>query len=203
MISPAGVDLIVAHEGCPPRPYWPGGASGVTLGVGYDLGHHSAEELQEDWIEPGRISIPDLATEHALLRCVGKRGGAAAALVSTVRGCRIEEADAREVFEERSVPKYEAQTRAAFPGVEALPLDAYSALVSLVFNRGPGMGNPNNPDDWDRRREMREIRDLVPTGDLAGIAAAIRSMKRLWEGKNLDGLLRRREDEAKLVERVA
>jgi GH24 family phage-related lysozyme (muramidase) len=46
---------------------------------------------------------------------------------------------------------------------------------------------------------MLAIRDLVARGDLAGIAAQIRSMKRLWEGKGLDGLLRRRDDEAALV----
>ena len=31
------------------------------------------------------------------------------------------------------------RTRAAFPGVDALPADAQGALVSLVYNRGPGM----------------------------------------------------------------
>lgn len=34
----------------------------------------------------------------------------------------------------------------------------------------------------------------------AGIAAEIISMKRFWQGKGLDGLLHRRDDEAKLVQ---
>jgi GH24 family phage-related lysozyme (muramidase) len=52
----------------------------------------------------------------------------------------------------------------------------------------------------DRRREMRAIRDAVADEDLQEIADQLRSMKRLWEGKNLDGLLTRREAEAQLVE---
>ena len=74
-----------------------------------------------------------------------------------------------------------------------MPPDAQGALVSLVFNRGPGM-------DGDRRREMRAVRDAVARKDLREIAGQIRAMKRLWEGQGLDGLLRRRDAEADLVE---
>jgi GH24 family phage-related lysozyme (muramidase) len=52
----------------------------------------------------------------------------------------------------------------------------------------------------NRRREMRAIRDAVPRGNLPEIAAQLRSMKRLWERQGLDGLLKRREAEARLVE---
>ena len=52
----------------------------------------------------------------------------------------------------------------------------------------------------DSRVEMRNIRVLVPKKDYKGIANEIRKMKRLWEGKGMDGLLKRREAEAKLVE---
>jgi GH24 family phage-related lysozyme (muramidase) len=51
-----------------------------------------------------------------------------------------------------------------------------------------------------RRAEMRAVRDAVAVQDLAEIAAQLRAMKRLWEGQGLDGLLRRREAEAQLVE---
>ena len=52
----------------------------------------------------------------------------------------------------------------------------------------------------DRRREMRAIARAVARGDVAEIARQIRAMKRLWVGKGLDGLLKRREGEAALVE---
>jgi len=56
----------------------------------------------------------------------------------------------------------------------------------------------NSPED--RRREMRAIRAAAAAGDLAEIAAQLRAMKRLWEGKGLGGLITRREEEAQLVE---
>ena len=52
----------------------------------------------------------------------------------------------------------------------------------------------------DSRLEMRDIKLLVPKRDYRGIAEELRKMKRIWEGKGLDGLLARREAEAKLVE---
>jgi GH24 family phage-related lysozyme (muramidase) len=52
----------------------------------------------------------------------------------------------------------------------------------------------------DSRREMRAVRDAVADGNLQEIADQIRAMKRLWEGKGLDGLLKRRDAEADLVE---
>jgi GH24 family phage-related lysozyme (muramidase) len=47
---------------------------------------------------------------------------------------------------------------------------------------------------------MRNIRDLIPKKDYKGIAKELRKMKRIWQGKGLDGLLERRDAEAKLVE---
>jgi GH24 family phage-related lysozyme (muramidase) len=51
----------------------------------------------------------------------------------------------------------------------------------------------------DSRREMRAVRDAVANGDLQEIANQLRAMKRIWEGKGLDGLLKRRDAEADLV----
>ena len=57
----------------------------------------------------------------------------------------------------------------------------------------------------DSRREMRAIRDEVakPYPNLHAIAGEIRAMKRLWIGKGEDGLLVRREAEARLVDGAA
>jgi len=66
-------------------------------------------------------------------------------------------------------------------------------LVSIAFNRGTSTKGPS-------RVEMVNIRNLVANKDYKGIAKEIRSMKRLWEGKGLDGLLKIREQEAKMVE---
>jgi GH24 family phage-related lysozyme (muramidase) len=78
-----------------------------------------------------------------------------------------------------------------------LPAEVQGALVSLVYNRGSSM--IDKPGD-DRRKEMRAIRDAVAVGNLRKIADQLRSMKRLWQGQSLGGLIARREAEADLVE---
>ena len=50
---------------------------------------------------------------------------------------------------------------------------------------------------------MRKINELLagePPYELARIARELRAMKRIWEGKGLNGLITRREREARLVE---
>ena len=80
----------------------------------------------------------------------------------------------------------------AFPGV------VQGALLSLVFNRGTSL-------EGGRREEMRKIRDLLASNAsqsqiLEEIATQLRKMKSLWIGKGLDGLVIRREKEARWVE---
>jgi GH24 family phage-related lysozyme (muramidase) len=179
--------LIFDFEGIDQPSDWPGGASGITIGIGYDLGYESAGDFQKDW---QAILGADFAT---LSQVVGLKGADAQAKAPTLKAIKIKSADAEQVFLERSVPKYQALTQKAFPGVDALPADAQGALFSLVYNRGTSMNG-------DSRTEMRAIRDAVPNGDLQEIANQLRAMKRLWVGKGLDGLLKRRDAEADLVE---
>ena len=44
------------------RPTWPGFASGVTVGVGYDCGYNSAEVILQDW---RRFAQRYFCNEHA------------------------------------------------------------------------------------------------------------------------------------------
>ena len=173
------------------HPEWPGFSSGVTIGVGYDIGQSSASEFQADW---GNRLTPSVF--NRLKACVGIHGAAAKPLIAGLKDISIPWSAASAVFFAIDVPKYYRQTQQAFPGVESLPLDAQGALLSLIFNRGPGMKG-------DGRREMRAIRELVPKDDLKGIAAQLRSMERLWPskpGKPKTQLARRRDAEAKLLE---
>lgn len=181
-------NLIFEYEGIDQPSDWPGGDSGITIGLGYDLGYESAGDFQNDW-QP-LLSAGDFT---ALTQVIGLKGTDAKAKAPGLKTIKIKSSDAESVFLERSVPKYQKLTQQAFPGVDDLPADAQGALFSLVYNRGAGMNG-------DSRAEMRAIRDLVPQGDLQGIADQIRAMKRLWEGKGLDGLLKRRDAEADLVE---
>lgn len=180
--------LIFDFEGIDQPCDWPGGESGITIGIGYDLGYESLDDFEKDW-KPC-LGDTDFTT---LTQVCGLKGAQAQAKASALKTIKIKNSDAQQVFLERSVPKYQAQTQQAFPGVDNLPADAQGALFSLVYNRGTSMNG-------DSRKEMRAIRDAVPNGDLKEIANQLRAMKRLWEGKGLAGLLKRRDAEADLVE---
>lgn len=201
-LSAAGYQLILDHEvggGMPyynkalSRPTVPPGESGVTIGVGYDLRFNSASVFKSDWRE--------LPSDHnaRLARACGLTHAQSQAYVSKVRDILVEWGIAEKVFNDVTVTRFYQLAKRTFPGMEKLDPRAQAVLVSLTFNRGGSMGVLNKPS-WDSRREMRELRDLVPSGNYRAMAAVIRKMKRLWEGKGMNGLLRRREDEAKLME---
>jgi len=187
-LSPKALKLIVDHEGLNQPGAWPGASSGITIGYGYDLGYRTLMEFMRDWQDklPSRV-LQRLST------AIGKRGPDARILSPGFRDIKIPQAASMEVLRINSIPSYIAETRRVFPGVEHLPEDAQGALVSLVYNRGGSVKG-------DSRKEMRAIQVAVVKRDLKEIAKQLRAMKRLWLGKKLDGLLRRREDEAKLVE---
>lgn len=191
-ISQAARDLILEMEGFSGRPDWPGGQSGVTIGFGYDLGYVTVDQFESDW---GELLGVDASVR--LKGAIGLRALRARNRIENLSAVRIARNAAEQVFATRTLPLYELRTALAFPGVQALPQDARGALVSLVYNRGASMVD-HTPQD--RRREMRAIREAVAQGDLAAIAAQLRSMKRLWEGQRLGGLIARREEEAQLVE---
>ena len=152
----------------------------------------TVDQFESDWGE--RIK-PD--ARERLKAVVGLRAQRARNRIGELADLRVSRSAAMAVFDSRTLPLYELRTAQAFPGMDALPEDARGALVSLVYNRGASMLD-DSPDD--RRREMRAIRDAVAAGDLAAIAAQLRAMKRLWEGKGVGGLIARREEEARLVE---
>lgn len=173
------------------RPTWPKGQSGVTIGIGYDLGYTPRERFLGDW-----AALDDTSRDR-LAAVIGFKGAAAAARVGRLKDIRIPWNLALGVFQARTIPFWIRQTLQAFPGADALPEDAFGALVSLVFNRGPALRGKNRQDMEDI---FRILADGVQVGDQAAIAQQLREMKAIWAGRGLDGLIARREEEAKLVE---
>ena len=100
---------------------------------------------------------------------------------------------ALEVFNKRTIPRFARLTVRAYPGVETLHPHIQSANLSWVFNRGAGISSTS------RDIEKRLIRRDTPNHP-ERLPAHYRASKRIWLGKGLDGLLQRREDEARLVE---
>lgn len=167
-------------------PTWPGASSGATIGIGYDLGYNTPSGIARDWA--GILTDAEISACQSVAGIKGRSAKASAKSISFVH---VTFEEASQVFTDSTLPRFAELTRKAFPGVEKLRANAQGALLSLVFNRGSSMSG-------SRRREMREVRAHVATQDYEAIAASIRSMKRLW-GRNLSGLHKRRDAEAKLV----
>ena len=179
------------YEKCLKHPTWPAGQSGVTIGIGYDLGYNDLSQFKGDWQD--KLSAGDF---ERLTKTLGKKSGIAKAAVGAVKDISIPWDAALEVFQTNTVPRFIKTTLQAFPNADKLHPDAFGALVSLVFNRGGSVSG-------ESRREMLNIRNLIASQDYKAIAKEIKDMKRLWVGKGLDGLLTRRNEEAALIESCA
>ena len=173
------------------RPIKPGGASGVTIGIGYDLGFISLSQFREHWSD-----LLPAETMRRLEGCLGKTRNAAADALERVRDISIPYDSAITVFERSTLPKFfvELNRHIRDDVLDRLPPPCVGALVSLVFNRGASFQR-----EGDRYREMRAIREALHAGNLNVVPGLFRSMKRIWAGDpNLRGLLIRRDREADL-----
>jgi len=197
-ISQAAFDLIVREEDGSEFYYtrhyehfdWPAGASGPTVGIGYDCGYVTHSELRRDW-----AGIVSDATIAVLLPAVGLRGERAHAFVRMHRrSVTIPWNPAIAEFSTRELPKWIARVKAALPNYDLLSPDSRGALVSLAYNRGSGGFH----DPGARYSEMRAITALMAARDFDKIPDEFLSMRRLWpEGGDL---WRRRGDEAALFD---
>lgn len=197
-LSPAAESLILNAEvgsqadyDC--RPTWPGGASGVTIGIGYDLGYMGPLAVAADW----GPHLP-ATTVKRLQQVAGVKGQPASGATHALQDVSVPWDAARAVFDARDVPRTVNETIIAFPGSGSLPDDSFSALVSLVFNRG-ALISSSDPATALRRIEMAQIRDAISQDRPTDVPAYIRAMKRLWPaGTGEDGLRARRDAEAQL-----
>lgn len=192
-ISPESKALIVEHEtggrsGYVKRPEWPGGASGVTVGIGYDCGYNGRAAILSDWSD-----LPE-STRLALASTAGVKGVAAKPRAAALRWIIVPWENAEALFVRNTMPRFGTMTASAFPGITSTHGHVQGSMLSIVFNRGASMSGSS-------RTEMRNIRGHVAAGRITSIPREIRSMKRLWVGKGLPGLLRRRDAEASLIER--
>lgn len=201
--SQAAVDLIVAEEVSSKdvyikkyqRPEWPGLQSGITVGIGYDLGYSTKQRIAEDFAGHVPPAVID-----AMQPCAGVVGASARNLLPSVRQQILVPWDAAmAVFETRDMPKWENTVLRACPNSENLPADCLGAIVSIAYNRGASFTKSG-----DRYSEMRNIRTHIAAGEFEKVPAEIRHMKRLWDGSmgtRTTGLVGRREREAKLFEK--
>lgn len=169
-------------------PFWPGYSSGVTIGIGYDLGYSKEEEAVAAWSK--HMTPADL---ERLKPAIGITGPDAQKLADGLKDVKIPWSAAEAVFKDSTIPKFTAMADAALPNFRELAPDAAGALVSLVYNRGADFKSAS-----DKRAEMRNIREHMERKEYTKIPGELRAMKRLWTSK---GLQDRREAEAVLFER--
>lgn len=196
-LTAAGVTFIARAEVSSPgdyrrryqRPVWPSAASGITIGIGYDLAFVDEGRLRAEWGD--RLPSDAIARLAAV---AGARG--TSDRLARVRDIDVSLGAAVTVFIRRTLPGFLAQTRSIYPQIDELPPARRTALASLVYNRGTRLA------DRDRarqdRREMREIQALLDAGHLDAVAEQLDAMARLWDPARLPGLGRRRHSEATL-----
>ena len=177
-------------------PHYPGHASGITIGVGYDLRFNTKADFRETW---GNY-LPQEYMEE-LANDIGKKGSKSRAVELKNKGVEVPFKSAWPVFIKLTLPRFYQETESIYPSLRKLPDLCRSTLVSLVFNRGASLSGSG-------RKEMREIQKILESADdenltkeqktqmLQGIEDEILSMKRLWAPTS--GLIKRRQDEANL-----
>lgn len=196
MLSKKSIDLIIQfeiggrsyYERALQKVTWPGGASGATVGIGYDLGYNTEKQFLLDWSQGLNLNFV-----NALKPLCGLKGEKVKGMIKgEILNVRIPYNIAYDVFVSSSVPRFYKAALTIYPDMIHLNDDTQGALVSMVFNRGTSLVG-------DRRKEMKAIVELVKKQDYEGIAEEIEKSKRLWEGVGLDGLVIRREAEADLI----
>ena len=167
----------------------PGGASGPTVGIGFDGAHQTAATIRRAFA--GHPAVERMAT--VMPGAIGpERCAAARAQLADVR---VPWLTALRVFETDTLPEYVARTHRAFgPALANVTPDARGSAYATVYNRGHAMLGSRN-------REKRHIRDVcLPEGSEPCMAQQYRSMTRLWVGTPLErGLAARYEATALLA----
>jgi peptidoglycan hydrolase-like protein with peptidoglycan-binding domain len=191
-VTSPGVTFIGREEVTGPREYrrlyshpiWPTRASGITIGIGYDLSAVTRVKFEADW--------GGLLSDNAIDRL----GDVTSVRGTEKRRARVEDIEillpiAVQVFLKTMVPDHVRWTRESYPTLDTLPAARRTALVSLVFNRGRSLVG-------SRRAEMRCMHDLLAAGTPDPVADQLDAMVRLWDAETEAGVIRRRHREAVL-----
>jgi len=123
-ISPESRELIIRYEtggmaeynATLQHPEVPPGASGITIGIGYDLGYNTANQIAADW--SGVLPAPQVARLQSV---AGKTGAAARAALVRVKDIRVPWEAALKVYETRTVPRFRPFNASSWSSVASVP----------------------------------------------------------------------------------
>ena len=196
-IDPAVVALVVRWEVGSPKQYTakyqgvicPGGASGPTIGIGDDLGHHTPAEIRRRW-----GWHPDW---QRMVTGSGQTGPAACvAWKKANASIRVSYDEAIRVFAQFAWPKYQAMAERAYRnGWDDLSKWHQGGLTSNGYNRGFSFLGA-------KRTELVTIKtECVPSGDARCTATQLRASCRVWDSQPAirKGLCARRYSEADFI----
>jgi GH24 family phage-related lysozyme (muramidase) len=174
---------VHAREGHAGKPYWPGGASGVTFDPGMDLGHAQAT-LVEQLYAP-LLTAEQLAAARSVYGLQGDVAKVALDANATLQSIRFSRHQADTIFPFAAQPYWDAVVR-RFTGIaEADTLGSVqTAMLSLAYNRGAG------------NRELEVLKQPIADKDWAQVADIIGSMQ---QNHRLAGIRKRRRMEAELI----
>lgn len=168
-------------------PTVPPGDSGITIGVGFDTQFYGKSIILNWWKDLGDKNVNRIANTAGFNHIKAK------STINSIKDILISWDLATTVFNNHTIPQYYSLALRTYPGLDKLCLNAQASITSVIFNRGSSLSGP-------ARIEMRDLKDEIAKKDYAAMASSIRSMKRIWAGKDMDGLLIRRNNEAKLIE---
>jgi len=178
-------DLYWVHlkEGHNGRPYWPGGVSGVTLDPGVDLGHASAGLVEG--IYGSMLTKAQLKLLRKTFGLKGQDAKDVLAHMPELRQITISREQALGAMPFTAQPYWDG-IRDRFPALslKATPPSVQTVLLSLAYNRGI------------RNSGLELLGPLLQNDDWHSTARAI---GRMQQNHKLDGIRRRRREEAAIV----
>ncbi len=172
------------------HPEAPAGDSGITVGIGYDLGYNSEADVRSHW--NGLLANDQI---ERMVKACGLKGPKARACLSDFSDITVPWDVAMDVYRRSTMPRFGRKVLNTFPNAIETKGHAFGALFSLVYNRGESL-------QGDSRREMAAIRDLMEQRAFSKVPEQVIAMKRVWEGRaGFRGVLLRRDAEAILFKR--
>ena len=177
------LDWIHSFEGHAGKPYWPGGASGITLDAGFDLGY--ADESLFMALYAKHLTH---ARRQACLDAMGTKGRDAYEYLrksEVLQNVNISFKMAQGVFPHIAA-SYWGSLLTRFPALvqDEVPDAVQTVMLSLAINRGPG-----NPD-------LKRLRLPLASGDWKEIGTLVEEMQ---QDHDLRGIQKRRREEGAYI----
>jgi hypothetical protein len=158
-------DLTESH------PTIPAEGSGITIGIGYDLGQVSPAQFESDWGD-----LLDKET-MARLRPYVQNPNPTQADLAQLNGIKIPWDAATKEFEQRTLPQAIQDTSAIYPQLDDIPSESQAALVSLVYNRGNDLKDKRG---YLPKGDMRAIQGDLQSGQLTNVPKRFNNMSTMY-----------------------